>query len=42
MGKGLHKVFRDVVNEIFQALPSVDESGSEVFTLLQNLETLHK
>ena len=30
MGKGLHKVFKDVVNEILQALPSLGESGSEV------------
>ena len=30
MGKGLHKVFKDVVNNIFQALPILGESGSEV------------
>ena len=28
--KGLHKVFKDVVNNIFQALPILGESGSEV------------
>ena len=30
MGKGLHKVFKAVVNDILQALPSLGESGSEV------------
>ena len=30
MGKGLHKVFKDVVNDISQALPISGESGSEV------------
>ena len=30
MGKGLHKVFKAVVNEISQALPILDESESEV------------
>ena len=30
MGKGLHKVFKDVVNNIFQAVPILGESGSEV------------
>ena len=30
MGKGLHKVFKAVVNEIFQDLPILGESGSEV------------
>ena len=30
MGKVLHKVFKAVVNEIFQALPILGESGSEV------------
>ena len=29
MGKGLHKVFKDVVNEILQVLPILGESGSE-------------
>ena len=30
MGKGLHKVFKDVVNEISQVFPILGESGSEV------------
>ena len=30
MGKGLHKLFKAVVNEISQVLPIFDESGSEV------------
>ena len=28
MGKGLHKVFKAVVNDISQALPNLGESGS--------------
>ena len=27
MGKGLHKVFKAVVNDIFKSLPSLGESG---------------
>ena len=30
MGKGLHKVFKAVVNDISQVLPILGESGSEV------------
>ena len=30
MGKCLHKLFKDVVNKISQALPILGESGSEV------------
>ena len=30
MGKGLHKLFKAVVNDISQALPILGESGSEV------------
>ena len=30
MGKGLHKVFKNVVNKISQELPPLEESGSEV------------
>ena len=30
MGKGLHKVFKTVLKEISQDLPSLGESGSEV------------
>ena len=30
MGKGLHKVFKTIVNEISQDLPILGESGSEV------------
>ena len=30
MGKGLHKVFKTVVKEISQDLPTLGESGSEV------------
>ena len=30
MGKGLHKIFQDVVNKISQALPNFGESGSGV------------
>ena len=30
MGTGLHKVFKAVVDDISQALPSLGESGSEV------------
>ena len=29
MGKGLHKMFEAVVNEIFQVLPILGEYGSE-------------
>ena len=31
MGKGLHMVFKYVVDEISEALPILGESGSEVF-----------
>ena len=31
MGKGLHKVVKAVLNDIFQALPILGESGSEVY-----------
>ena len=31
MGKGLNKLFKAVVNEIFQALPIFGDSGSEVY-----------
>ena len=31
MVKGLHKVFKAVVNDILQVLPTLVESGSEVF-----------
>ena len=34
MGKGLHKVFKTVVNEISQDLPLLGEYGSEVFHLI--------
>ena len=34
MGKGLHKVFKAVVNEISQELPILGESGSEVSYLI--------
>ena len=34
MGKGLNKLFKAVVNDILQALPSVGESGSEVSYLI--------
>ena len=30
MGNGLNKVFKAVVNDIFQVLPILGESGSEV------------
>ena len=30
MGKGLHKVFKAVINEISQVLPILGESGSEI------------
>ena len=30
MGKGLHKVFKAVVNEVSQVLPILGESGSEI------------
>ena len=30
MGKGLHKLFKAVVNKISQVLPILGESGSEV------------
>ena len=30
MGKGLHKVFKAFVNEVFQDLPILGESGSEI------------
>ena len=29
MGKGLHKVFKDIVSDILQLLPILGESGSE-------------
>ena len=31
MGKGLHKVFKNVVKGIFQDLPPLKESGSKGF-----------
>ena len=31
MGKGLHKLFKAVVNDILQALPILGKSSSEVF-----------
>ena len=34
MGKGLHKVFKTVVKEIWQYLPTLGESGSEVSYLI--------
>ena len=34
MGKGLHKVFKTVVKEIFKDLPPLGESGSEVSHLI--------
>ena len=34
MGKGLHKVFKAIVNDISQALPSLGEYGSEVSYLI--------
>ena len=34
MGKGLHKVFKAVVNDISQALPVLGQSGSEVCYLI--------
>ena len=30
MGKGLHKAFKAIINEILQVLPIFVESGSEV------------
>ena len=34
MGKGLHKAFKDVVNDIFQDLPILSEPGSAVSYLI--------
>ena len=34
MGKVLHKVFKDVINNILQVLPIMVESGSEVSYLI--------
>ena len=31
MGKGLHMVFKTIVKDILQDLPTLGESGSEVF-----------
>ena len=31
MGKGLHKVFKNVIKEIYQDLPPLGESGSEAY-----------
>ena len=42
MGKGLHKVFSTVVNEISQELTPLGKSGSEVSISFQNQETLLK
>ena len=42
MGKYLHKLFKDVVNEILQYLPFFGESGSEVYYLIPEPKTLHK
>ena len=36
MGKGLHRVFKDFVNELSEALPIVGESGSEVSDRIQD------
>ena len=37
MVKGLHKVFKTVVNDILQVLPIFGESGSEVSYLITEL-----
>ena len=37
MGKGLHKVFKTVVEEISQYLPTLGESGSEVSYFIPEL-----
>ena len=42
IGKGLHKLFKGIVNDILQVLPPLSESGSEVSYLFQRLETLLK
>ena len=39
MGKGLHKLFKAVINKISQALPILVESGSEVSYFI--LEPIH-
>ena len=40
MGKGLHKLFKAVVNEISQALPILGESGSEASYFIPQPRTL--
>ena len=42
IGKGLHKVFKAVVNRILQVLPSLGESGSEVSYFILNPRKLAK
>ena len=42
LGKGLHKVFKDVVNDISQALPIRVNLDKKFLTLFQNLETFQK
>ena len=40
MGKGLHKVFKAIVNEVWHVLPILDKSGSEVSYLIPEPKTL--
>ena len=42
MSKYLHKVFKSVVNEIFQALPILGESGSEVSYIITEPKKFQK
>ena len=35
MGKVLHKLFRSVVNELSEALPTLVESSSEIYYFVQ-------
>ena len=42
MGKGLHKVFKALVNEILQALPILGESGSEVSYFIKETRNFDK
>ena len=37
MGKGLHKIFKAIVNKLSEALPNLGESGSEVSYFIPEL-----
>ena len=42
MGKGLHKLFKAVVNKLSESLPILGESGSKVSYFVPELRNLSK